>query len=77
MRLAILCFLASALPALAQTEDRQRAAVPFVIEQRNNALDGIALCSGDLNMAKAQIAALKAELDTAKAELAKQKDAPQ
>lgn len=83
MRLmAIILFSALPFYALAQTLDatqRQRAALPFVIDQRNNALDGAALCQGDLGAAQNQLVAMKTELDTAKAEIERltKKDAPQ
>lgn len=39
-----------AVPAYAQQADysRSAAAIPALVEQRNNALDGLALCQGDL-----------------------------
>lgn len=69
----------TALPAFAQDAgQRQRAALPFVIEQRNNALDGVALCQGDLAGAQAQIGALQkqfADAGVAAADLQKKLDA--
>lgn len=67
-----------ALPAFAQDAgQRQRAALPFVIEQRNNALDGVAVCQGDLSGAQAQIGALQkqvADAGAATADLQKKLD---
>jgi len=72
------CLLA-ALPALAQdAAQRQRQALPYIIDQRNAALDGLALCQGDLAAVQAQLAAIKSELDAAKTEIERlKKDASQ
>jgi hypothetical protein len=77
-----LCLALISTSAFAQAPDatqRQRAALPFVIEQRNNALDGVALCQGDLTTVQEQFMALRKELDATKAELNKltKKDTPE
>src|SRR5579864_126400 len=80
MRLVvIMSCLFAALPALAQdAAQRQRQALPYVIDQRNVALDGLALCQGDLAALQAQLAAIKSELDAAKTEIERlKKDASQ
>lgn len=49
------------------TKDRTTAAVPTLVEQRNNALDSVALCQGDLSLLKQQLAAANAEIEKLKA----------
>lgn len=53
--------------ALAQDIDRTRAALPALVEQRNNAMDAAALCQGDVALLKQQLADAKAELEKLKA----------
>lgn len=57
--------------------ERQRAALPFVIEQRNNAFDSAALCQGDLAAVQNQLAALRKELAAAHAEITQLKTKPE
>jgi hypothetical protein len=47
--------------------DRTRAALPALVEQRNNAMDAAALCQGDVAILKQQLADAKAELEKLKA----------
>ncbi len=66
-----LCLAVCLLPASALAQDaaqRQRA-LPFVVEQRNLALDGSALCQGDLAELNMQLGALRIELAAAKVEI--------
>lgn len=49
-------------------KDRQNAALPTLVEQRNNALDSVALCQGDLAIMKQKLAEATAELEKLKAE---------
>jgi hypothetical protein len=55
-------------PALAhaQETDRRIQALPALVEQRNVAMDGLALCSGDLQALKKENTELKAELEKLK-----------
>jgi hypothetical protein len=47
--------------------DRTKAALPALVEQRNNAMDAAALCAGDLAILKQQLAAAQAEIERLKA----------
>jgi hypothetical protein len=70
----VMCFVTVSTAAFAQVPDgtqRQRSALPFVIDQRNTALDNVALCQGDMTVMQGQMAALQKELDAAKAEVEK------
>ena len=62
--------LVSHIVPLANAQDgaeRQRAALPALVEQRNNAMDAAALCQGDLALLKQQFAAAQAEIEKLKA----------
>lgn len=73
----VLLGMVAAFPAMAQdAPQRQRAALPFVIEQRNNALDGVALCQGDLGSTKDQLAAVQKQLADAQSEIERLKTKP-
>jgi 5-bromo-4-chloroindolyl phosphate hydrolysis protein len=69
--LVTLLFAASLLWAVfsyaQDANDRTRAALPALVEQRNNALDAAALCQGDIAILKAQLAEAKAEIEKLKA----------
>jgi hypothetical protein len=47
--------------------ERSRAALPALVEQRNNAMDAAALCQGDVTLLKQQLAEAKAEIEKLKA----------
>jgi hypothetical protein len=64
--LVVACMIVSAI-AEDTASDRARAALPALVEQRNNAMDAAALCQGDVALLKQQLADAKAELEKLKA----------
>jgi len=81
MKLSLLCvvwvftttFLVVAIAD--ESADRARAALPALVEQRNNAMDAAALCQGDVSILRAQLADAQKQLADAKAEIEKAKPA--
>jgi hypothetical protein len=66
MPLAIALLALNASAFAQDGAERQRAALPALVEQRNNAMDAAALCQGDLALLKQQLAAAQAELEKLK-----------
>lgn len=61
--IGILLLTTSSVLAQQQVEpERIAAAVPILIEQRNAALDGLALCQGDLRVAQKKLSEAEEKL---------------
>lgn len=73
--LVIPCAAQDAAQKLQDAMQRSRA-IPALVDQRNNALDSLALCRGDVQNFMDQLMASRKELEVLKAELAHLKGAP-
>lgn len=69
--LFIAATLLMTFPASAQTSDQQRQlrALPSFVEQREQALNGLAICRGDVGDLQAKIADLNKQIADLKAKL--------
>lgn len=59
----IMILLASTVAYADDNSAKQIAAIPTLIAQRNNAMDALAICSGDTAILQAKVTELQKQLD--------------